>query len=37
MSTWTDKNGNTHVITRDGSHYVLRGNHYVKVRANDGK
>jgi YD repeat-containing protein len=31
MVTYTDAGGNTHVITRDGAHYVVRNGNYVKV------
>lgn len=32
MTTYTGQDGNTHVIMRNGDHYVMRGAHYVKVR-----
>ena len=31
MVSYTDKSGNTHVITRDGKHYVARNGFFVRV------
>ena len=32
MVTYTDPNGIKHVIMSNGDHYMVRGNHYVKVQ-----
>lgn len=31
MATWTDRDGNVHVITADGAHFVARGENYVRL------
>ena len=33
MTTYTDQQGNLHILLRDGTHYVMRGNHYTKVNS----
>lgn len=33
MTTYLDKDGNTHVIMRNGDHYVGRGSNIVKLAA----
>jgi hypothetical protein len=31
MTSWTSQDGNTHVVMRNGDHYVVRGTHYSKI------
>jgi hypothetical protein len=32
MTTWTDKSGNLHVVTRSGTHYISNGTYVVTVK-----
>ena len=35
MVSYVSKDGNTHVIMRNGDHYVARNGHFVKIRSQE--